>query len=126
MLRVLQDVVKRSAHMEKRLMGLQLLTGFLQFKHLQYGTLNKDVYTLKAFIIKQCYSKCHPSIHFVPLTHLSWLLLMPTSSGSTPNSLWMSEIQHLSLRPSPAIRWKKLILVACIHKVILSVTTQSS
>ena len=58
-------------------------------------------------------------------SHLIWLLSM-RSSGSTPSPSRMTELLTLSLRESPDTLRRKPILAACIHDLVLSVTTHNS
>ncbi len=59
-------------------------------------------------------------------SHLSWLLSMSRSSGSTLSSSRVNELLTLSLRERPATLRRKLISAACIRDLVLSVMTHSS
>ena len=63
-------------------------------------------------------------IRYRCLSHLSWLLSMWRSSGSTPSSSRVTELLTLSIREHPATLRRKLTSAACIQVLILSATTQ--
>lgn len=60
------------------------------------------------------------------LNHISWLLSMWRSRGSTLSHSQIIELFTLFLRESTATLWRKLISIVCILDLILSVTTESS
>lgn len=60
------------------------------------------------------------------LNHISWLLSMWRSRGSTLSPSQIIELFTLFLRESTATLWRKLISIVCILDLILSVTTESS